>query len=257
MLPRPLGHVVALALTLGFAAGCGRGLTVNLTSTPQQASPGDVVNWTVSVRNNSRCATVDVPIPLPSPLPSQGGAFAIFFGAAPGATRADATAICQQFLNTPFGCSDMNCLAPILEEALGAESAERIMANMRAAAQAAQDGSPSPLPAGTCATISNTSSMFVGLCAFDPLDPGEIDTAMYSDMVQGSGVTSLLALALAPAEGDDCRPGTEVDPDQWILSGCFPVETAAPAPLLSPVALYALVVVLIGAGLFGMKKRRA
>lgn len=257
MMPRRFGHVVALALTLGFAAGCGRGLTVNLTSTPSQAGPGDAVNWTVSVRNNTGCATVDVPIPLPSPLPAQAGAFVIFFGAAPGATREDGAAICQQFLNTPFGCSDLNCLAPILQEALGAESAERIVTGIRAAAQAAQDGSPSPLPAGTCTTLSNTSTVFVGLCAFDPLDPGEIDTAMYSDMVQGGGLTSLLAFALAPAVGDDCRPGTEVNTDQWILSGCLPVETAAPAPSLSPVALYALVAVLIGAGLFGMKRLRA
>jgi hypothetical protein len=254
---RRFGHVVALAMTLGLATGCGRGLTVNLTSTPPQASPGDAVNWTVSVRNDTDCATVGLPIPLPSPLPAQAGAFVIFFGATPGTTREDAAAVCQQFLSTPFGCSDLNCLAPILEEALGAESAERIVANMRAAAQAAQDGAQPPLPAGTCATLTNNSNGFVALCAFDPLDPDETDTAMYSDMIQGSGVTSLLAFALAPALGDDCRPGTEVNPDEWYLSGCFPLPAAAPAPALSPTALYVLVALLVGAGVLGLKRMRA
>jgi uncharacterized repeat protein (TIGR01451 family) len=60
--------------------GCGKGLTVNLTADPDPADPGELVTWTLTVRNDSQCTTTDEMVDLPPPFPDQVGVFALFVG---------------------------------------------------------------------------------------------------------------------------------------------------------------------------------
>jgi hypothetical protein len=210
----------------------------------------------VHLRNDSPCTTVDTMVDLPDPLPDQVGALVLFVGAVPNATRAQAARLCNEFRNGSASCTGQGCLTALLEQTVGEESAHQMMESLQSFVQAQQNGPPVALPLGTCTTLFNTATGLLGLCAFDPLNPGESDTATYSDTVLGSGISALFAASLAPAEGDDCRPGIETSEGEWLLSGCFPVVPGAATPTLSPYALYSVAAVLLGIGVAGLYRRR-
>ena len=63
-----------------LGTGCGKGLTLDVTAHPDPAAPGKEVQWDVSVRNDSPCATTEGAIDLPDPFPESFGAVAFIFG---------------------------------------------------------------------------------------------------------------------------------------------------------------------------------
>ena len=241
---RTRNRSAALMLISLVGIGCGRGLGVDLTATPDPANPGQSVQWTVSVRDDTACATTAGNVNLPPPLPNV--AFALILGFIPALDGPGAAEFCREFATTMNACTDEACLVAHVQEALGPQVANALQARAQAAMQ-----EPQPQLAGTCATIFNDSSGFAAACTYDPLNPGETATAMHMDTAPdtGSRKAAQVALAFAPAEGEDCRPGTEVAPGEWFLAGCFPVPATRPAPALSPVvtALAALLLLIVGA----------
>jgi hypothetical protein len=230
--------------------GCGRGLGVNLTAIPDPADPGQSVQWTVSVRNDTACTTTTTG--LPPPLPGTG-AFAIILGFIPGLDAFGPVEFCREFATTMTACTDEACLIAHVQEALGPQIANALQAQAQAAMQ-----QPQPLLAGTCATVVNDSSGFAAVCAFDPLNPGEKGTATYMDTAPdtGSRNAAQVAVAFAPAEGADCRPGTEITTGEWELAGCFPTPAARGAPALSPVATALAALLLLMVGVVGLRHMR-
>lgn len=245
---------VPLLLTLSLLTGCS-GLTVNLTAVPDPANPGDSVKWTVSVRNDTACQTTDEDFDPPDSLPSGAPVLALFIGFNPQLGAFGPAEFCRQFQMGTI-CDNLSCLPPILTDALGPAAAERIMAEMhnRASSEA------QPLTIGTCQTLVNDSSSgFVGLCGFDPLNPGQTHTAMHTDDAPDTGNrdSAQLAVAFALASGPDCRPGTEISPGLWIVGGCFPTPETSQVPTLSPLTLALLGSLLLAAGAVTLHFRRS
>lgn len=242
---------MALVIALGFASGCGRGLTVECNATPSQAEPGDMVQWNISLRNITQCAAGAGALPVPS-LPPGSGPVVIFAGLAPDVSQAEAVELCRLIRSS--SCSEESCFDPILRDSLGVEPANRFKERLHAAMQAARE--PVPMPAGTCETVQNDADGFLGVCAFDQLDPQGMDTATHSATVVGGGMSAQFAWASGSAVGEDCRPGTEVQPGGWVLAGCCPDVAPVGAPILSPFALYAVAALLLAAGALGLYRRR-
>ena len=232
--------------------GCGRGLGVNLTALPDPADPGQSVQWNVSVRNNSACKTTAGSTNLPPPFPDTG-AFALILGFIPDLDAFGPVEFCREFASTMAACSDEACLVAHVQEALGPQVANALQAQAHAALQ-----QPQPQLVGTCATVANDTSGFAAICTFDPLNPGETGTATHMDTAPdtGSRNAAQVALAFAPAEGADCRPGTEITTGQWELAGCFPIPASRPAPTLSPVATALAALLLLMAGAVGLRRMR-
>lgn len=236
----------ALIVLLAFSGlGC-KGLTVNLSAVPDPAEPGQEVKWTVTVRNDTQCPTVEEE--LPEPLPDSVGAFSIIFGFDPELDQFGP----QEFCRLIMGCDSPDCLGARIEEALGPDAA----AALRARANAATTAEPQIAP-GTCEEIS-LGFGFSAICALESMAPGETVMAMYTANAPdtGSSNAAQVAVAFALAEGEDCRPGTQVGEDQWILGGCFPFVTSTPAPALSPIATGIAAGVLLLAGAAGVYRRR-
>src|SRR5262249_28904673 len=147
-------------------------------------------------------------------------------------------------------CRDESCLFSIFEERFGPQVANVLSAGARAAMQAHE-----PQAAGTCMTLTNTPNGFVGVCEFDPLAAGATDSVMHTDTAPNSlnGNPAQLAIAFALAEGADCRPGTNLGDDAWLLAGCFPIGSLQPAPVLSPLTTAIVALLLLSAGLFGIR----
>jgi hypothetical protein len=242
-----------LLVLLGLLGiGCGKGLTVNLTADPDPADPGESVTWTLTVRNNTQCATIGEMVDLPPPFPDQVGVFALFVGFDPTIGPGDAEAFCRDLMNSD--CTTEGCLRTRFEEALGPETAQVISDHAHAAMQAAHE----PQQAGTCSTIINDNEGVIAICAFDPLDPGETDTATHMDTAPNTGnkKAAQIAIAFGFAEGEDCRPGTEIDENIWALTGCFPAAAAEPVPVLSPLALGVGALGLLLTGFLGVRHLR-
>jgi hypothetical protein len=248
-------RIMLLLTCATFGIGCGKGLTVDLSATPDPANPGQSVTWTVSVRNDTACETTGESIDLPDPLPDNAGAFAIFVGFNQLLEDYPPERLCREFMTTMTACEDEACLQAHFAAAFGTQLAESLSAQAHAAMQAAHE----PQEAGTCITLNNDSEGFVGLCAFDPLSPGETDTAMHTDTAPDTGErhAAQFAIALAPALGDDCRPGTEVAEGAWLLAGCYPVTAPEGAPALSPLATGGAALLLLAAGFVALRRRRA
>jgi hypothetical protein len=155
---------------------------------------------------------------------------------------------------TGSDCRTEECLFARFEEALGPETARAISDRAHAAMQAAHE----PQQAGTCDTFSNDSQGVLAFCAFDPLDPGETDTATHTDTAPNTGNrdAAQIAIAFAFAEGDDCRPGTEIVEGVWTLAGCFPPAAAEPVPALSPLALGGAALGLLLTGVYSVRRLR-
>lgn len=248
---RSRDRTAALMLLSLVGIGCGKGLGVDLTAVPDPANPGQSVQWNLAVRNDTACPTTSGNINLPPPFPTSG-AFAIFFGFIPGLDAFGAAEFCREFATTMSACSDEACLAAHVEEALGPQLANALQARAEAALQ-----EPQPSLAG-CATIVNDSSGFLGICALDPLNPGATGTAMHMDNAPNTGSRNAaqVAIAFAPAEGADCRPGREITPGEWILAGCFPTVAVHPTPALSPGATALAALLLLTIGVVGLRYRR-
>jgi hypothetical protein len=246
----------AVLLLLGILGiGCGKGLTVNLVAVPNPADPGQSVQWNLSVRNDTACETTGEMTNFPPPFPNMAGAFALIVGFVPQLDEdGGPVEFCREFMTTMTACSDASCLAAHFEEAFGPAVANRLRAQADAAIQQAHEAQP----AGTCATLEDDSNGFVAVCAFDPLSPGETDTAMHMDTAPNTGSrnSGQVAIAFAPAEGTDCRPGTEVSEGLWILAGCFPAPQTQPAPTLSPVATAMGAILLLVVGFVGLRHVR-
>lgn len=242
-----VGNALIVLLALS-GIGC-KGLTVQLSAVPDPADPGESVKWTVSVRNDTQCPTVEEVTDLPAPLPDTAGAIAFIFGFLPELDDFGA----QEFCRLVMSCDDPSCILTRVEEAMGPD----VAANLRVQANAATTAEPGIAP-GTCEDFGSTSGGVIALCAFDAIDPGETATAMYTANAPDSGSRNAaqVAIALAPALGDDCRPGTEVGDDEWILGGCFPLATSTSAPALSPIATGIAAGVLLIAGMTGLYRRR-
>ena len=245
-------RAASLAVLAVLGAGCGKGLTVDLSAVPNPAAPGQSVNWTVTVRNDTRCETVTESTDLPPPFPDGVGVFALFVGFDPTLGPGDAEAFCRDFMMTD--CRDESCLRARFEEAFGPAVAQALSERAQAAMQQAHE----PQQAGTCATIMNGSTGFVGFCAFDPLSPGETDSAMHTDTAPNTGERNAaqVAIAFGFAQGDDCRPGTEIDPGLWTVAGCFPLAQTRPVPVLSPLATGIGALLLLAGGVFGVRRFR-
>lgn len=245
-------HVAPLLLLGLLGVGCGKGLTVDLSAIPNPANPGQPVNWTLTVRNDTQCETIGEMIDLPPPFPATVGVFALFAGFDPAIGPGDAQAFCRDFMMTE--CRDQFCLQARFEEAFGPAVAQALSERAHAAMQQAHE----PQLAGTCATIFNGAEGFAAFCAFDPLSPGETDSAMHMDTAPNTGNKNAaqVAIAFGFAEGEDCRPGTEVAPGLWTVAGCFPLDKTAPAPALSPLATGFGALLLLAAGVFGLRRMR-
>jgi hypothetical protein len=244
---------VAPLVLLGLlAVGCGKGLTVELFATPNPANPGQSVDWTIKVRNDTPCATTGDTTELPDPFPDGAGVFAIFVGFDPGFGPGDAGALCREFMTTD--CPDEVCLRARFEAAFGPTIAQVLSERAHEAMQQAHE----PQQAGTCETIFNDTDGLIAFCAFDPLDPGETDMAMHTDTAPDTGNTNpaQIALAFGLAAGEDCRPGTEVEPGIWTVAGCFPVVPPDPAPVMSPGVMALAAALLFGAGIFSVRRLR-
>lgn len=239
----------ALIVLLAFSGiGC-KGLTVQLSAVPDPADPDESVKYTVTVRNDTECETVDEITDLPPPLPDSAGAIAFILGFIPELDEFGA----QEFCRLVMSCEDPNCLNTRVEEALGPD----VAAAFRTRASEATTAEPGLAP-GTCEDFEITPDGLIALCAFDPLDPGETGMAMYTVNAPdtGSRNAAQVAIAFAPALGDDCRPGTQVGDDEWILGGCFPLAATTAAPALSPIATGIGASVLLIAGIAGLYRRR-
>jgi hypothetical protein len=248
---RRRGTLLMVLLGL-FGIGCGKGLSVDLFAVPDPADPGQSVTWTVTVRNNTQCATIEEPTDLPPPFPDAAGVFAIFLGFIPGVSREDAEDLCRDLMMS--GCMDETCLTAQFEESFGPQVAQAVSARAKAAIQQAHE----PQQAGTCDTIINDDGVgVIAFCAFDALDPFESDTAMHTDTAPDTGnrQAAQFAAAFGFAEGDDCRPGTEIEEGIWTLGGCFPLATE-PAPVLSPLVLGMSALGLLLTGFFGVRHMR-
>jgi hypothetical protein len=241
-----IGNALIVLLALS-GIGC-KGLTVQLSAVPDPADPGDSVKWTVSVRNDTQCPTVEEVTDLPAPLPDTAGAIAFIFGFVPELDQFGPAEFCRVVMS----CDDPSCILTRVEEAMG----PAVAANLRAQANAAT-AAPGIAP-GTCEDFASSSDGVFALCAFDALDPGETATAMYTANAPDSGSRNAaqVAIAFAPAVGDDCRPGTQVGDDEWILGGCFPLATSTSAPALSPTATGIAAGILLIAGMTGIYRRR-
>jgi hypothetical protein len=254
MMPRRARVLILATLSLvGF--GCGKGLTVNLSANPDPADPGQSVTWTLTVRNDTQCETTGEIIDLPPPLPDTVGAFALILGFIPELDQFGAEEFCREFTTTMTSCPDELCIARHFEEAFGPQVAGALSAQAHEAIQQAQGP---PQPAGSCLTLVNDSEGFAAFCAFDPLSPGETDMASHSDTAPNTGNRNpaQVAIAFAPAEGEDCRPGTEIDDGVWALAGCYPLVAAQPVPTLSPLVTLAGALVLLLTGLLGVRYLR-
>jgi hypothetical protein len=238
---------VLTALTL-LGLGCGKGLTVNLTADPNPAAPGQSVTWTVTVRNDTQCETITAPDPLPSPIPTTDVG-ALFVGFDPTIGPGEAESFCSSLMAS--SCRDERCLFTMFEAQFGPAFAQALSDRAHAAMEAHE-----PQAANTCITLANNSDGFAGFCSFDPLSPGETGTAMHTDTAPNTGNTNpaQFAVAFAAAEGSDCRPGTNVEDDFWVLTGCFPVGPTQAAPVLSPLAVSVVALLLLAGGVFGIRR---
>ena len=240
----------SLLFLFALLTGCS-GFTVDLVADPDPADPGELVKWTVSVRNDTNCQTVDEDFPdfLPSGAPVE----ALIIGFNPELAAFGPAEFCRQFQMATI-CPGGECIPPVLNDALGPAAAQRVMAEMRASGSSQGQ----PLTVGTCETIMNDSSGFLGACGFDPLAPGQTHTAMHTDNAPDTGNTdpAQVAVALAFASGPDCRPGTEIDPGLWLLGGCFPLVAESRVPMLSPLSLALLASILFGCGVLAVCRQR-
>lgn len=234
----------ALIVLLAFSGlGC-KGLTVDLDAVPDPADPGQEVKWTVTVRNDTQCPTVDTNT---DPVPADSG-LAIIFGFNPELDDFGAQEFCRLFMS----CQDLGCFEPLVEQAMGPNVAAALSARANAT-------TPEPgISPGTCEEVSFGIDGVVAFCVLDTIAPGETTMAMFTANAPdtGSRNAAQVALAFAPAEGEDCRPGTPIGNDQWILGGCFPLATSTPAPALSPIATGIAAGVLLIAGAVGVYRRR-
>ena len=237
-----------------LGTGCGKGLTIDVTARPDPATPGQEVQWDVSVRNDSPCATTEGEISLPDPFPDSVGALAFIFGFIPGPDQTDPREFCRMFATGLNDCADQSCVEAHLQEALGPDVANALRAQMQAASAATTAPASTP---GTCATLFSSTSGLVGICGFESLDPGKTGKAMWTETAPDTGNThaAQFAVAFAPAQGEDCRPGREVSEGEWILSGCFPLP-GTPAPALSPFVSGALGGLLLIGGAVGLYRRQ-
>lgn len=248
------GRVVMLGVLGLVGIGCGKGLTVNLDASPDPANPGQSVTWNLSVRNDTQCETTGELIELPDPLPDTAGAFALIVGFIPGLDESGAAEFCREFMTTMTTCPDEICIARHFEEAFGPQVANALSAQAHAAIDQAHEAQP----AGSCLTLFNDSSGFAAICGFDPLSPGETDTASHTDTAPNTGSRNAaqLAIAFAPALGEDCRPGTEIEEGVWALAGCFPLAEAEPVPALSPLVTLLAAGLLLVTGMVGLRHLR-
>ena len=244
------GLAAFLILGVGFLSGCGSGFTVGLVANPDPADPGQSVTWTVSVRNDTHCQTVETDNP-PPPIPPDFPVAALILGFNPDLERLGPSEFCREVQMGTI-CPDGSCLQPMLTDALGPEAANRIMAQAHAQA----NSHAPPLAAPSCETIQNDSAGFIGVCEFNPLNPGETQTAMLTDTAPDTGTrhAAQVALAFGFASDSDCRPGAEIAPGVWLLSGCFPTPENR-APVLSPVALGVVAATLLGIGALALRRR--
>jgi len=247
---RPLNAAPFLLLGL-LGIGCGKGLTVDLSAVPNPAAPGQSVEWTVKVRNDTQCATTADTTDLPDPFPDGAGVFALFVGFDPELGPEDAGEFCREFMTSE--CTSEICLRSRFEQAFGPALAQAVSEQ----AQAAMQGHEAQ-QAGTCQTIFNDTGGFAAFCAFDPLDPGETDMAMHTDTAPNTGNTNpaQLAIAFGFAQGEDCRPGTEIDPGVWTVAGCFPLGATNPVPVLSPWVTGLAALLLFSAGVVAVRRVR-
>ena len=245
------GTVLLVLLAL-FGVGCGKGLTVNLSAVPDPAAPGQSVTWTFTVHNSTQCETIDEPTDLPDPFPDAVGVFGLFIGFMPGVDQEDAVDLCRDLMMTD--CREEDCLIALFEATFGPRVAQAVSEQAHAAMQQAQE----PQAAGTCATIMNDPGTgVVAFCAFDSLAPNETDTAMHTDTAPDTGnlKAAQLAVAFGFAEGEDCRPGTEVEEGLWTVAGCYPLTTQ-PVPVLSPLTMGLVALSLLLTGFFGVRYMR-
>lgn len=254
MVKRRMRMAVPVVLSV-LSIGCGKGLTVNLDASPDPAFPGQAVQWNLSVRNDSPCETTAEATNLPDPFPDAVGAFALILGFIPELEEFGPAEFCREFMSTMTACSDEACVAAHFQEAFGAKVTSALTAQAHAAIEQAKGG---PQEAGACITLFNDTSGFAALCGFDPLSPGETDTATHNDIAPNSGNThaAQVAIAFAPATGEDCRPGTLIEGDQWVLAGCFPTAVVRPTPALSPIATAVGAVLLLLTGALGLRRIR-
>jgi len=111
---RPLNAAPFLLLGL-LGIGCGKGLTVDLSAVPNPAAPGQSVEWTVKVRNDTQCATTADTTDLPDPFPDGAGVFALFVGFDPELGPEDAGEFCREFMTSE--CTSEICLRSRFEQA--------------------------------------------------------------------------------------------------------------------------------------------
>jgi hypothetical protein len=72
----------------------------------------------------------------------------------------------------------------------------------------------------------------------------------------GNRHAAQVAIGFAPALGEDCRPGTEVEEGVWVLAGCYPLAEAQPVPALSPLVTLLGAGLLLLTGVFGLRHLR-
>jgi len=244
------GTLASLAVVLGLCTGCGSGFSVGLHADPDPANSGQSVKWTLTVRNDTACATAD-DVKLPPPFPSNSPPIAFIVGFDPDLSAPPA-AIC----NAVRMCTDETCLMRILGDAVGADTANQLMA--RAQAEMSQASSQlSQLQSGMCSTTSNGPSGFLAMCELDPLAAGATDTVMFVDTAPDSidHQAAQLAFVSGAARGTDCRPGTETAPGEWALAGCFPANSRL-APAVSSRTLGACAALLTAVGVVLLYRRR-
>ena len=245
-----LGMLASLVLFAGVCAGCS-GFSVNLHADPDPANlPGQPVTWTLTVRNQTACATAD-DVTLPPPFPSKSPPMAFIIGFNPN-LGASPEAICRAFRM----CTDLNCVLQIMGDAIGPDAANQFVARLQA--KIAQASSQLPLmQSGMCMTTSNDPDGFFAECELDPLAPGALDTVTFVDTAPNSPnhQAAQLAFVTAAARGTDCRPGIQVEEGIWEIGGCFPLNGSV-APVMSLRMFGVCTALLFAAGIVHLYHRR-
>lgn len=240
-------RVAVLAVGLLVVTGCGGGMKIEVVTDNDSPEPGDPIEYTVTVTNDTECTTDE----MTSVPPFGGGPVtAIVFGFTDGGDQEGAL-LCRELTI----CSDPPC---IVDERLGETFGQTNLDDLKNQANEILGETLGDVVTPSCEPAAATPGVFAFFCFFPPLPPGGSSTVTFPTTVPDSGSLTAVQFAAvtATASGSDCRPGYTIGEDAWSIGGCIPQPAVNGAPTVSPAALPLLGAALLTLGSLALYRRR-
>lgn len=240
-------RLIIAAVVLMAATGCGRGMKLEVTTDNDSPQPGEPIEYSVTVTNDTACTTDETTSVPPF---GSGPVRAIVIGFTEGGDTEGAE-LCRAITV----CRDLSCFDEILGENLGQGTLEELknQANAILGETLGDVMTPSCEPAPAA-----PPGFFVFACVFPPLPPGGSSTATFATTVPdlGSLTAVQFGAAVAGATGADCRPGFNFGNGAWSIGGCIPKPAVTGAPTASSAMLPLLGASLLALGSLALYRQR-